>query len=339
MSWRRVLRLPPAGVRSEFMSPYSTGSCRVASPAAPKDPAPIGIDSTNEIAGNGLVMPLMKRSSCSKSWFCLAAWLAVSVAGHLGAAPRKIYVMTDLEGISGVYKFAQTRETDTPLARQARVFFMGDVAAVVRGLRDGGATEIVVLDGHGNQAVLPELMAPGAKYITGLPRPEHFPGLDATYAGLVCLGFHAMKGTPDGVLNHTQSSRTENRYWYNGVESGELAQCAAVAGHYGVPPILVTGDEATCREAEKFFGKGCVTVAVKRGLARESALLYPLSETRQELYRGARRAMKAIGRCQPYRLELPIQAKKEYLVPGGSAKPRLTTKEGTVPAALHLLDF
>ena len=86
-------------------------------------------------------------------------------------ATLKIYVNTDLEGISGVFKFAQTREKDTPLNVQACEYFMGDLAAVVRGLRDGGATEIVVLDGHGSQAVLPHLMAPGAKYITGTPRP------------------------------------------------------------------------------------------------------------------------------------------------------------------------
>ena len=269
----------------------------------------------------------------------LTAWLAVCAAATSGAAPKKIYVVTDLEGISGVYKFTQTRETDTPLARQAREFFMGDLAAVVNGLRDGGATEIIVLDGHGNQALLPELMAPGAKYITGLPRPETFPALDGTYAGVVFLGFHAMMGTPDGVLHHTQSSKTENRYWYNGVESGEIAQCAAVAGHFGVPPILVTGDEATCREAEKFLGKACVTVAVKKGIARESAMLYPLAETRQKLQAGAKRAMSAIGRCKPYRLDLPIKAKKEYLVFEGSSEPKRVTKEGTIPDALHLLGF
>ena len=269
----------------------------------------------------------------------LVAWLAVFATWNADAAQRKIYVVTDLEGISGVYKFTQTRETDTPLARQAREFFMGDLAAVVQGLRAGGATEIVVLDGHGNQALLPELMAPGAKYITGLPRPETFPALDSTYAGVVFLGFHAMMGTPDGVLNHTQASKTENRYWYNGVESGELAQCAAVAGHFGVPPIMVSGDEATCREAEKFFGKACVKVAVKRGLARESAMLYPMAETHQKLYQGAKRAMAAIHKCRPYRLNLPITAKKEYLVFEGALPPKRMTKEGTITDALHLLDF
>ena len=202
-------------------------------------------------------------------------------------AQLKIYVETDLEGISGVYKFAQTREKDTPLNIQACEYFMGDLAAVIHGLRDGGATEIVVLDGHGNQAVVPHLMVAGATYITGLPRPGILYGLDSTFRGIVMLGFHAMKGTPDGVLNHTQSSESENRYWYNGVESGELAQSGAIAGYYGVPPIMVTGDVATCREARKFYGNNCVTVAVKKGIAREAAILYPFRRDSQSTVRGS----------------------------------------------------
>jgi D-amino peptidase len=256
------------------------------------------------------------------------------------SAQMKIYIITDLEGISGVYKFSQTREADTPLNVQAKEYFMGDVAAVVRGLRDAGATEIVVLDGHGTQAVAPQLMEPGATYVTGLPRPDVLWGLDRSYAGVVLLGFHAMMGTPDGVLHHTQSSKSENRYWYNGVESGELAQCAAVAGYFGVPPILVTGDEATCREARKFFGGNCVTVAVKRGIAREAAALYPFAETRKALYEGARRAIAAIPACKPYLLEMPIRAKKQYLdLNPRLPKPKLVTKEGLIADALHILDF
>ena len=141
-------------------------------------------------------------------------------------AQIKIYVVTDLEGVSGVYKFAQTREKDTPLNIQACEYFMQDLAAVVRGLRDGGATEILIIDGHGNRAMIPHMMEPGAKYLTGISIPGG--GLDKSFAGLVQFGAHSMMGTPDGVLNHTQSSKTENRYWYNGVESGELVQCAAM---------------------------------------------------------------------------------------------------------------
>ncbi len=291
--------------------------------------------SANSAVNAGL--QTLGRSSLLKLFMSL--WLVVLVVWQADAAQRKIYIITDLEGISGVYKFAQTRETETPLALQAREFFMGDLAAVIRGLRAGGATEIVVLDGHGNQAILPELMVPGAKYITGLPRPELFCGLDSTYAGVVFLGFHAMMGTPDGVLHHTQSSKTENRYWYNGVESGELVQCAVVAGHFGVPPILVTGDEATCREAEKFFGKTCVTVAVKRGIAREAAMLYAMAENHQKLHKGAKRAMAAIPICKPYRLSLPITAKKEHLVFIETSPPKRVTKEGTITDPSRLLDF
>lgn len=277
-------------------------------------------------------------------WLCLAALMLIAAAPGRAAEPAKkvpgkIYVMTDLEGASGVYSFTQTRETTTTKAIQAREYFMGDLAAVIRGLRDGGATEIVVIDGHGNQAFIPHLLEPGAKYITGLPRPRGLLGLDESFAGLVLFGHHAMMGTPDGVLCHTQSSKTENRYWYNGRESGELAQESLVAGHYGVPLILVTGDEATCRETAEFFGKEVVTVATKKGVAREAAMLYPFAETRQALYEGAKRAMAAIPKCQPYRIELPIKAKKEWLNLNAPKGPKLMTKEAVITDASKLLDF
>ena len=258
----------------------------------------------------------------------------------LAAKPLRIYIVTDMEGASGVYKFAQTREPGHPLGEKAKEYLMGDIAAVVRGLRSANVFDIVVLDGHGSQAFVPHLMEPGARYITGKPRPGPLTGLDDSFAGLIQLGAHAMMGTPDGVLCHTQSSRSENRYWYNGVESGELAQCAAIAGHYGIPTIMVTGDEATCREATKFFGSDCVTVAVKRGISREAAELYPFDETRQALYEGARRAAAAIPKCKPYKLSLPIRAKKEHLVfDSPSGKGRRISKEGTIEDILKLMNF
>ncbi len=256
------------------------------------------------------------------------------------AKPLRIYIVTDLEGASGVYKFAQTREPGNPLGEKAKEYLMGDIAAVVRGLRAANVDEIVLLDGHGSQAFVPHLMEPGAKYITGKPRPGPLTGLDESFDALIQLGAHTMMGTPEGVLAHTQSSRSENRYWYNGVESGELAQCAAIAGHYGIPTIMVTGDEATCKEAAKFFGDSCVTVAVKQGISREAAMLYPFDETRKALYEGARRAVAAIPKCKPYKLKLPIRAKKEYLVFDGSSKTgRRVIKEGTIEDVMKLMNF
>ena len=279
--------------------------------------------------------------------FLNSAWLLLLVLPMFTCTkpvtkPLKIYINTDLEGISGVYKFAQTREKDTPLNIQACEYFMEDLAAVIQGLRDAGATEIVVLDGHGTQAVIPQMMHPGATYITGKPRPGagNLTGLDESFDGMIFVGFHAMMGTPDGVLNHTQSSRPENRYWYNDRESGELAQNALIAGHFGVPPIMVTGDEATCREARQFFGDDFVTVAVKRGLSREAAELYPFEQTRKALYDGAKNAIASLPNAKPYVIDLPIKAKKQYLdLNTDLPEPPVIVKEGIIEKALNVTDF
>ena len=280
----------------------------------------------------------MPKSALAR-FSCLLLSLALALVPTSLVAQPKVYIVTDLEGASGVYRFAQTRETG-PLHEKAKEYLMLDIAAVVRGLRDSGVKDILVLDGHGSQAFVPHLMEPGAQYLTGQPRPGTLWGLDDSYDGLIQLAAHAMNGTADGVLCHTQSSKSESRYWYNGVESGELAQCAAITGHYGIPTIMVSGDEATCREAGQFFGPECVTVAVKRGVAREAAVLFPFEETHKALYEGARRAVEAIPRCQPYRLTLPIQAKKEHLVfEGASTEGKRVTKEGTIDDVLKLFEF
>lgn len=284
-------------------------------------------------------MKIFRFLCFSKCILFMVVFLAITV---VGSAQLKIYVNTDLEGISGVFNFTQTREKGSPENLLACEYFMGDLDAVIQGLRDGGATEVVILDGHGNQAVVPHLMVAGATYVTGRPRPGagNLTLLDSSFAAMVMVGFHAMNGTPDGVLCHTQSSKTENRYWYNDVESGELVQNAVIAGYYGVPLVMVTGDVATCREATHFFGDKIVTVATKRGLSREAAELYPLEETRQALYEGAKRAVSVISECKPYTLKFPVKARKQQLVQEeNTAEPKLVTKELTISHPLQILDL
>lgn len=106
-----------------------------------------------------------------KSLFIPTGALLLLMVVQSVLAQKKIYILTDLEGVSGVYKFAQTRKKGTPLNIKACEYFMDDLAAVIRGLKDGGATEILVIDGHGNQCVIPHMMVSGVKYVTGIPRP------------------------------------------------------------------------------------------------------------------------------------------------------------------------
>lgn len=152
------------------------------------------------------------------------------------------------------------------------------------------------------------------------------------------LGYHAMNETPDRVLHHTQSSLSETKYWCNGVECGELFQNAVVAGYYGVPLIMVTGDVATCREAKRFFGDECITVATKKGYSREAAELYPFEETRKALYEGAKKAISAIQKCKPYTLDFPIKGKKQYLVKEyDTCEAKVVTKEKIIEHPLDIV--
>jgi len=103
---------------------------------------------------------------------------------------------------------------------------------------------------------------------------------------------------------------------------------------------MVTGDEATCREARHFFGDDIVTVATKKGYSREAAELYPFDVTRKALYEGARKAIATIPKCKPYKLDFPVKAKKQQLVrEKDSSEPKLVTVEKVIEHPLKILDL
>ncbi len=245
----------------------------------------------------------------------------------------RVLICTDLEGISGVCVWEQTREMTSELYQDARRLLMGDVAAAIEGCREGGAEEIVVADGHGGGFnFIPEMMHPGARYYTGRARPRmseyisRFEGFDAA----ILLGYHAMAGTPDGMLRHTQSSRAGNRYWYNGRESGEIAQSALVYGSVGIPVVMVSGDTAACREAREFLGEAVVTVAVKEGLGEQCGVLVPPLAAHTLLREGACEAMARVAQCHPFVMETPIQGRLRF--------PDKSTADGFRPVRAKRVD-
>jgi D-amino peptidase len=127
----------------------------------------------------------------------------------------RVYIETDLEGVCGVYRFEQTREYGTPANIEARHLLMGEVNAAVEGAFEGGATRVVVRDGHdGSKSFFPEQLDDRAEMIMGRFSPYDFV-LDQGFDAAILLGFHAMSHTIDGVLCHTQSSLTWDNYWIN----------------------------------------------------------------------------------------------------------------------------
>ena len=223
----------------------------------------------------------------------------------------KIYIMTDMEGISGIRAVDET-EPGTPNYEAARPLLCGDVNAAVAGAFDGGATEVLVRDGHwrGFNLIL-DLMDPRALY-TGRCPSGWCTGLDGTFDAGFFVGGHAMAGTPQAFLEHTMSAESWLRCSVNGRAFGEVGLFGAICGSLGVPVVLVTGDEAACREAEAFF-PGCETAAVKRATGRNSAICLHPQKAHELIRAAAGRALFRAGSVKPLAVSFPAQVVMEYM--------------------------
>ena len=161
----------------------------------------------------------------------------------------KAYIMTDLEGVAGVQRWAQTREPG-PLKEQAMRLLTAEVNAAVDGVLDVAPdADIVVWDGHGNGGLDVEQLHPAARLIPRGPiSPPYY--LDEGFDALYFVGQHAMAGTPDAPLSHTYSSRSIDYYKLNGVAMGEFGCRAALAGTLGIPTVFLSGDDKAVAEAQ-----------------------------------------------------------------------------------------
>ena len=165
----------------------------------------------------------------------------------------RVLICTDLEGISGVCVWEQTREMTTEQYQDARRLLMGDVAAAVEGCREGGADDILVLDGHGGGFnFIPEMMHPGARYLTGRARASAVRHAVPGFNAAILLGYHAMAGTPDGILAHAEFARRQPVLVMGANAADRLV--GLTYGSVGIPVVMVSGDAATCREAREFLG-------------------------------------------------------------------------------------
>ena len=217
----------------------------------------------------------------------------------------RIYIHTDLEGISGIDR-AEMVPRDSDDYRLACELLMEDLNAAVDGAFAGGATEVMVLDSHGGGGnFILERLDPRAQN-----DPKHnrkwWGAMDERCDATYFIGAHAMAGTLNGFLDHTQSSLTWYNYIVNGRRMGELAQWAMVAGNFGIPLVMVSGDEAACMEAHGFFDP-CKTAAVKRGVGRQRAEALPLDQARQRIWQAAKDAVSLVPHAQPFRPQKPME--------------------------------
>lgn len=260
----------------------------------------------------------------------IAAAPAAGKGGQAAAAAKagpKVFVSVDMEGIWGIVASEQVSQTSSEYSA-ARKWMAEDVNAVVAGLRDAGAGEIVVNDSHGSMRnVVADHLTPDVSLISGAPKPlSMMQGIDRTYDAVVFVGYHAMAGSIGATLDHTMSSATIRSVHVNGQEMPELGLNALIAGYYDVPVVLITGDTETCRQAKSILGEGLVTAAVKEAVNRVAARMYPASEARARLRTAAKEALEKRAAIQPFRMKGPYkfdiefnnsrQAEQPMLLPG-----------------------
>ena len=217
----------------------------------------------------------------------------------------RVLIMTDMEGVSGIVVWEQV-DGGAPMYEEGRKLYTEEINAAVRGAKAAGATEIVVVDCHGAgggwtfNSLIPEMLDPACDWVAHHAWSRYTELLEKGCDACLLVGMHARAGTPDGVLCHTISTTTWRNLYFNDDLVGESGINAALCGHYGVPVLLVTGDEATCREVSGLLGDGLTTVAVKRGLTRYSARQIPPVRARAMIEDGARQALKNVKAVKPY---------------------------------------
>ncbi len=218
----------------------------------------------------------------------------------------KIYISADLEGVAGAVTSEQLGPDGFEYQR-FRQFMTDEVLAAIEGARNAGATEILVSDSHGNgQNLLIDQFPEDIPIIRSWPRPlMMMEGIDETFDGAIFIGYHSSTTNTEGVRAHTMSSANLTAVKINGIPMPEGGINAAIAGHFDVPIIMVSGDDATIHEVSGIVGdlEGAV---VKEAISFHSAkTLNPAAATKL-IYEKAMTAVGRIGDFKPFVLEAPI---------------------------------
>lgn len=247
----------------------------------------------------------------------------------------KILIATDMEGITGVTTWDQVNPSHAEYAR-FRKLMTQDVNAAVRGAYDAGADEVIVADGHWNGSnILIEELDSRAVLNSGSPSPfSMMQGIDETIDGVMFIGYHARNGSPNAILDHTWSSKSVANVWLNDILTGEYGLNAAVAGHFGVPVIMVSGDQTACAQMTELLGD-VETAVVKQASGRFAAECLPPQVTEEAICLSAERAVARLAQGEvpdPFVLDTPITATVEFFssdMADRATRIPFTKREGT----------
>ena len=237
---------------------------------------------------------------------CLVV-LAVLSSTALAQDGLKIYISADMEGVVGAVTGEQLGPGGFEYER-FRQFMTNEVNAAIDAARAAGANEFVISDSHGNgQNLLIDQLPDDVTIVRSWPR-EHsmMAGIDETFDGVIFIGYHASTNNTRGVRAHTMSSANITSLRLNGMTMTEGSMNAAIAGHFGVPVIMVSGDDIAVAENQVIIGdiEGAV---VKWSSGFHSARTLTPEAAYEVIRTRTKSAIDRIGDFQPYVLETPIE--------------------------------
>lgn len=218
----------------------------------------------------------------------------------------KIYISVDMEGIGGVVTDHQLGPDGFEYQR-FREFMTAETIAAINAAKESGATEFLVSDSHGNmENLLIEKFPSDVRIIRGRPRAlGMMAGIDSTFNAVLFIGYHASTNNPEGVRAHTFSSATLTRVAINGKEMTEGSWNAAIAGHFGVPVVMMSGDDAAVAEVRAQIGQieGAV---VKNHLGFHSANTLTPEASQQLIAEKVKVAFGRLGDFKPFKVASPL---------------------------------
>ncbi len=224
----------------------------------------------------------------------------------------RIFISADIEGISGVVAAQEQTSTDGKDYGRARELMTQEVNAVIEGAVEVGAAEILVNDSHGSMRnILIEKIHPAATLLTGSPKHlSMMQGISREFDAAIFVGYHSRMGTP-GVLSHTISGGSVANVWINDILVGETGINAGIAGFYGVPVVLVCGDNVVAEEARSLLPH-VRTAVVKEAVGRYAAKCLPPTRVKELLVKSAKEALSNAREAKPWLPGSPVTFKIEF---------------------------
>ena len=251
--------------------------------------------------------------------FALVFLAAVGFGAQAPGKGLKVFISVDMEGVCGLINWDETAQGG-PDYGMFRTLMTQEANAAIAGAVAAGATEILVRDAHDSaRNIIPELLDPRARLLrewTYGPL-SMMEGIDKTYDAVIFIGYHARASTPDAVLKHTMTTKLLDVV-INGKKVPEAGINGLIAGYFGVPVVLVSGDQAIARQAKELFGD-IETAVVKEAIATAAIMMHP-SKARDLIREKTTAALKRLKDFKPLKFAPPYMLEVAFADENGAQK-------------------